>query len=671
MASPSAPLREPALLTVPLVCLVAGIVLAGLPLAYVGAFRPVFVVPAALALTAGLVWLLDPRRGGLSATTTRWWGAAYALATASALVNGRLAAEHSIVDRDPGTYAMTARWLVRDHDLTMPQLSGPFTGQPLSAALAPAGNGEVQFQFVHGLPTLQAVAHWLLGEDGLYRVPAALAALALLALFGLALELLRPAWAFAGTLLLAISLPFLYVARDGFSESLMLIMIAAGAWMLLSALRTASRRRAALAGVLLGATACARVDFMVYGLALALVLLWIGTLPGNREPGSAWRGGARTALLAGLVPGVVIGLLDVMERSRAYYGAQREAVLQLTAVTVVVVLVGVLLARPPAVARRVRALWERHRTRLAAGAVGLVVLAGALAVVQPLLRTTKDPALMLPRAGIFEPLQREAGVSPVDPERTFYEHAGHWIAWHDGWPVLILAIAGAALLVWRVVRGEARAAEGVVLAFAVVPLALIIAKPSIYPDQPWAARRMVPFALPGALLLATAAVAWAVERARGRGRLAARAALALGLVALFVPAALVSGRVAGFQEYAGLHRPIDAVCSAVPADAAIVVINESNLTTVLPGALTSWCGVPASGPPPGMEVKALTAAWRAEGRELWAVAATEDALRQAGFTPVASGRTVMRRVLHRTVLGAPDRTDEQTYELVVGRPARG
>ena len=653
----------------PLVCLVAGIVLAGLPLAYIGAFRPVFVVPAALALTAGLVWLLDLRRGGLSATTTRWWGAAYVLATASALVNGRLAAEHSIVDRDPGTYAMTARWLVRGHDLTMPQLSGPFTGQPLSAALAPAGNGEVQFQFVHGLPTLQAVAHWLLGEDGLYRVPAALAALALLALFGLALELLRPAWAFAGTLLLAISLPFLYVARDGFSESLMLIMIAAGAWMLLAALRAGSRRRAALAGVLLGATACARVDFMVYGLALALVLLWVGTLPGNREPGSAWRGGARTALLAGLVPGVAIGLLDVMERSRAYYGAQREAVLQLTAATVVVVLVGVLLARPPAVARRVRALWERHRTRLAAGAVGMVVLAGALAVVQPLLRTTRDPALMLPRAGIFEPLQREAGVSPVDPARTFYEHAGHWIAWHDGWPVLILAIAGAALLVWRVVRGEARAAEGVVLAFAVVPLALIIAKPSIYPDQPWAARRMVPFALPGALLLATAAVAWAVERARGR--LAARAALALGLLALFVPAALVSGRVAGFQEYAGLHRPIDAVCSAVPKDAAVVVVNESNLTTVLPGALTSWCGVPASGPPPGMDVKALTAAWRAEGRELWGVAATEDALRQAGFTPVASGRTVMRHVLHRTVLGAPDRTDEQIYELVVGRPTRG
>ena len=97
-------------------------------------------------------------------------------------------------------------------------------------------------------------------------------------------------------------------------------------------------------------------------------------------------------------------------------------------------------------------------------------------------------------------------------------------------------------------RGEARAAEGVVLAFALVPLALIIAKPSIYPDQPWAARRMVPFALPGALLLATAAVAWAVERLRGRGRLAARVALAARPARALPARGLTTGRVAGFQE---------------------------------------------------------------------------------------------------------------------------
>ena len=256
---------------------------------------------------------------------------------------------------------------------------------------------------------------------------------------------------------------------------------------------------------------------------------------------------------------------------------------------------------------------------------------------------------------------------PVDPARSFYEYAGHWLAWYHGWPVFFLMVAGAALLLWRVLRGEARAAEGVALAFAVVPLALIIVRPSIYPDQPWAARRLVPFALPGSLLLATLAVAWAVERARAHSVVAKRTVLVVGFVALLVPAALTTGRVARFQNYAGLQRPIDAVCAAVPADAAILVLGETNLPIVLPGALASWCDVPASGAPPGAGVPEIAAGWRAQGRELWAVAATEGVLRQAGFVPVARGRTVMRRVLHQTLLGAPDRTDAQTYELVVGR----
>jgi hypothetical protein len=668
---PRAHSRDPALLAVVAACLVAALVLVGLPLAYVGGFYLPIVLAAGVALTVGLVWLLEPGRRGLSgaAGAARWWLAAYVLAAASALVNGRLASEHSIADRDPGVYAMTARWLVRHHDLTLTPPAGPFAGQ-LSAGLTPGSDGSLQFQFVHGLPVLQAMGDWALGENGLYRLPPALAALALLAVFGLALELLPPAWAFAATALLAISLPFVYVARDGFSEPLMLVMLATGAWMFLSALRVSSWQRAALAGALLGVAACARIDFPVYALPLALVILWVGTLPGNGESDSWWRAGGRRALLAGLVPGVVIGLLDVIDRSHAYFLAQRASLVQVALVTAAVVVASVVVTRRRTVARRIREVWEHHRGRVAAGALGLLLTAAALAIALPLLQTARNAALMLPRAGIFEPLQRADGVRPVDPARTFYEHAGHWIAWHDGWPVLMFAVAGAALLLWRVVHGEARAAEGLMLAFAAVPLTLIVARPSIYPDQPWAARRLVPFALPGALLLATTAVAWAVDRCRAYGSWAPRAALAVGLLALFVPAAATTGRVARFQEYAGMQRPIDAVCSAVPRDAALLVLNETNLPIVLPGALTAWCGVPASGAPAGVGVPAMTAAWRARGRDLWAVAATEATLRTAGFTPVARGRTVMRRVLRKRLLGAPAATDAQIYELVVGRRAR-
>ena len=258
MLSPSgtlrAGLRDPAFFVVLAVCVVAALMLVGLPLAFVSRFHAYLVVPAALLVTAGLVWLLDLERRALSATATRWWFGALLVAAASALVNGRLAAEHSIVTRDPGVYAMTARWLSLHHDLMMPALTGPFADQ-FSAGLSPAGD-EVQFQFVHGLPVLQAVGDWVLGEVGLYRTPPVLAALALVAVFGLALEVLRPAWAFVATLLVAISLPIVYVARDAYSESVMLMLLTCGTWMLLSALRAGSRRRAALAGVLLGSSAC-------------------------------------------------------------------------------------------------------------------------------------------------------------------------------------------------------------------------------------------------------------------------------------------------------------------------------------------------------------------------------------------------------------------------------
>ena len=190
--------------------------------------------------------------------------------------------------------------------------------------------------------------------------PAVLGALALLALFGLALELLRPAWAFAATLLRRRSAcRFLYVARDAFSESLMLILLAAGAWMLLSALRAGSRRRAGLAGVLLGRLGVrARRLHGLRARARARRAVARARSAATASPARCWRsGGRRRRCSLGLVPGVAIGLLDLTRAQSAPTTApQREPVLQLTAVTVVVVLVGVRARAPAAVARWLRAL---------------------------------------------------------------------------------------------------------------------------------------------------------------------------------------------------------------------------------------------------------------------------------------------------------------------------
>ena len=101
-----------------------------------------------------------------------------------------------------------------------------------------------------------------------------------------------------------------------------------------------------------------------------------------------WRSGGRRALIIGLVPGVAVGWFDLHERSLAYYVLQRDPLLQLAAVTAAVIVIGVVLTRPP-VARRVRAGWERHRGGLAVASVAALVLAAGLAVAQPSLRADR------------------------------------------------------------------------------------------------------------------------------------------------------------------------------------------------------------------------------------------------------------------------------------------
>ena len=99
------------------------------------------------------------------------------------------------------------------------------------------------------------------------------------------------------------------------------------------------------------------------------------------------------------------------------------------------------------------------------------------------------------------------------------------------------------------------------------------------------------------------------------------------------------------------------------------MLPETPIADGIPGVITTWCGVPASLPPPRTDARQLAAGWRAKGREMWAVG-TPASLRQAGFEPVARGRTVMRRVLPWRLLGAPTATEEQVYELWIGRPRR-
>jgi hypothetical protein len=123
-------------------------------------------------------------------------------------------------------------------------------------------------------------------------------------------------------------------------------------------------------------------------------------------------------------------------------------------------------------------------------------------------------------------------------------------------------------------------------------IALFLYQPGISGDQPWASRRLVPAVLPGFILLAVWAVAWAAGKlSRGevplpawlgglarwlagsrRGLVAAAVAAACALL-LVVPTAMGASGTALKRTFTGQVAAIYGICAQLPADASVLVIN--------------------------------------------------------------------------------------------------
>jgi hypothetical protein len=136
----------------------------GLALAVAGAFAPVPTLALGAAATAALLVAVAPWRFAAARDVSSQLAAAGAVviaagATAFAM---RHHAQHVLLDRDPGGYIVTGRWMATHHNLEFNARVGAFaqtTGLRYdSAAVFDRGGGRIYFQFSHLLPTLLAQA---------------------------------------------------------------------------------------------------------------------------------------------------------------------------------------------------------------------------------------------------------------------------------------------------------------------------------------------------------------------------------------------------------------------------------------------------------------------------------------------------------------------------------
>ncbi|MFI6451559.1 hypothetical protein ACIBF6_08380 [Streptosporangium amethystogenes] len=642
----------------------AGWLLAGLPLLLLGWFRPLAAVPLGL-LAAALLCRYGLRRLPETVPATAWQvTGVITVALASGVFNGLFRSEQLIVRRDPATYAQYGLWLARHGSLPVPFQEQAFGGLDPALHFDSVGfygfDGAVVPQFMPGAPMLHAVGAWLGDVAGLLLVPPVLGAAAVLVLAGVVARLVGARWAPLAALVFAVSLPILYTSRTTFSEIPSLILLFGGLALLYDAearLRSAvtaspspgppggaeaairsGAAGAALAGLVFGLAVMVRID----GLRDVLpVLVYAGLLIAVRRAGNRDVGRLGVPLLGGLAVGAGLGFAAAYLLSRPYLKYLSGSLIPLLAICgAVVVLTVAVAALAPRFAAPLRRAARMPRLPEIAG--GLVVLVGAAFAARPWLQTVIRPPVTVDdrlTAGFIEGVQRVNGL-PIDGSRLYYENSAYWVIWYVGLPAALLATFAAALLVRRLVRGTA---PEWLLPLAVIAWTTVttLYRPGITPDQPWAARRLVPVVIPGLILLAVWGLDRTRERARGSGygpRVRGGLATA-GAVLLLVPVAFVSGGTAFTPIERGERAAVEALCAALPARASVLVV-ERVTAARFTQLVRSSCGLPAArvtlyrtNVPRTSDVTRLAARIRAAGRVPVLLAA--EARQVSGYgTPV-------------------------------------
>ncbi|HUN33428.1 MAG TPA: hypothetical protein VMU95_15570 [Trebonia sp.] len=300
-------------------------------------------------------------------------------------------------------------------------------------------------------------------------------------------------------------------------------------------------------------------------------------------------------------------------------------------------------------------------------------------------------------------LQRLAKLA-VDGRQQYSEQTFNWVIWYLGVPAVLLACGGAALLGRRCVRallqwrGASAAARswGLPLLMFGWSIAAVLWDPAIYPDQPWASRRLVPVVLPGLICLAL----WACSRVRQRaaeleaGRIAQALVATCSVVALVAPAAVttfdpgyvgtgkarhVAARgMALTVTFKGEKPAVSGLCTAINggssagSSSASVLIVDSPTANAFTQVVRGICDVPTArmdGASPSLIQQAVAAIERA-GRRPVLLGSTSGAVALDGLVP-RQVLTLSTTQDAQDLNGPPSAPWPLTYTVWLASPAGG
>jgi hypothetical protein len=709
------------LTVLPAVLLVAWLI-PGVPLLLGHAFQPVpallISVPLAIVLIiiglrvvpAGWPRLLPAGRAG-ERTWATWFGLLATVAIVAALTGWQLryGSQALIVVRDPGTYLQTGYWIAQHGSLPIPETLAAFGGA--HSALNFGSTGFLaQGTYIYpaatpGLPLVLAGATWVNGAAAATAMGPLLGGLAVLSFAGLVARLVGPQWAPAGALVLGLSMPQQYVGRTTLAETALQIALfgglclladsiairragpAAGGWLTavdpqaplrgvrwarwVSAI-TPERALSALAGLTLGLGLVVSLDAVLY--LIVVIPFGCALLIGRRPQAATFPAGILVGVAYGLLGCLLLDgpFLDHVGLTAALAGVVALWLIALCAAAV-------LLARTGWVRRNVPKALAARPLRWLPQVAALLVFAALIGLfIRPYVQKAHGQPDAVVSAFIAA-LQRQQGL-PVDPTRTYAEQTLYWVVWYVGLPTVLLGAVGVALALSRSLRALLtwRDPSSVWRLWA-LPAAIICGgtaavlwTPDIVPDQPWASRRLVVYAIPGLVLCGLWAASWLGRRARdrGAGRVTAGVIGAFCCTAMLLPTvATTFGIGLSHTGNAGALRPVvqegialdhvgagqldavQAMCARIPHNASVVIVDYATAAQFAQ-VVRGMCGVPTAwtNGRAASSVADLVGSISAAGRQPVLLAGTQRQLAAFGGSP--------QQILDLTTTGDPHELTE-------------
>lgn len=483
-----------------------------------------------------------------------------------------------LLNRDPGGYYATSLQLLSSGALKIAVKDSPFYNLPEVELSGPASylmaDGTLEFQFSHGPSVLAAAAVELFGPGyaaaagWLFFLCGALAIFDLLRACGADSRL-----SLASLLALFVSIPVLYVARSTYSEPFVFGLIWVAASQGLRFCMTKNPLRLAISGFLIGGTCCFRIDGLLYVAAFFAALAVAFRFGTNvRE---------RIIGILAAVPGLLVGTIDHWFFTGRYASDLRDSYIPLA---MLAALAGAFLVlscfRPPFSSRKIARFIEKTRPVIAVGVGAAAALVFWFALFwRPHLFVDKSGVPNLePNESLIAGLQQRGGLE-MDSSRTYNELSLVFGWWYLG-PVLLLgSMVGLTLLAWSAAKKNRLSA--IALTVVIVAAPVYVWRMSIFPDQPWATRRFVPFIFPVIVILSALGLTAMLDRF-SKGRLKLILAFSVSILTISTPLVRTAS-VHSLTDQRNGAEALSEICDGLGNVSHVLILENARLLSSVRG----------------------------------------------------------------------------------------